>query len=295
MKKLFCSLAAVLVAVAAMAGNGLLWKVSGNGLTQPTYILGSHHLAPAEFVDSIPGLRNAIGEVSAVYGEVEKDALTSPEAQQKMLMMAMAPTDSTLSKVLTAEQLNKVDNMLAYYTGQPKLTISLEAMKPSFISAQIAVLMVMKEFPEMQVQQAFDAALMELAEKNGKPIGGLETLESQLQLVFGDPLTVQASDLMKVVEDKDEKVKQTRDLTTSYLKQDLDGVTHIMTSEEYGVQDGDLDRLIYNRNRAWVEELTELMPQKSMLVVVGAGHLGGDQGVLNLLKQKGYTVEPVEK
>ncbi len=52
--------------------------------------------------------------------------------------------------------------------------------------------------------------------------------------------------------------------------------------------------LLYQRNRNWVAKLKDLMPAKSLLVAVGAGHLPGDKGVINLLRKAGYTVTPIE-
>jgi len=54
----------------------------------------------------------------------------------------------------------------------------------------------------------------------------------------------------------------------------------------------ELDRLVYGRNRNWVNKLQEIMPQQSLLVAVGAGHLLGEQGLITLLRNAGYTVEP---
>ncbi len=299
MKKIAFTLLVLFVTILAFAaqpqGNGLLWKVSGNGLTKPSYVMGSHHAAPATFVDQVKGFREAVADADAVYGEVNKDEL-SGAAQQQMMMYAMAPADSTLSKLLSPADMTSLDSLLAIYTGMPGMTAQMEMLKPAVITAQLAVLVIAADNPEMAAAaNPLDAVIMGIGEEQGKPTGGLETVETQMQLLFGDPLTLQAKDLMDAVHNNDKLIRQAHDLTAAYLAQDLAVINRITTDPEYGIEPENLDRMLYDRNRAWADELVEMMPQKSVFVVVGAGHLGGDQGLLNLLAKNGYTVECISE
>ena len=85
MKKILLTLAAVATAVSMNAQ--LLWKVSGNGLEKPSYIMGTHHVAPLSVLDSIKGFDEALSSVDAVYGEVVMSQMNAPETQQKMMAM----------------------------------------------------------------------------------------------------------------------------------------------------------------------------------------------------------------
>ena len=78
MKKMFLTLLLTVMATAGMNAQ-LLYKISGKGLRKPSYIIGTYHLAPVSFVDSIPGLRSALAESEQVYGEIETADMTSPE------------------------------------------------------------------------------------------------------------------------------------------------------------------------------------------------------------------------
>ena len=102
MKRLTLILALVLVAAAAHAQ--LLWKVTGNGLGRTSYIFGTHHMAPSTMIDQIKGMNVAIEGCDIVVGEVEKDSLMSPEVQARMAQAMVAPTDSTLDKLLTPSE-----------------------------------------------------------------------------------------------------------------------------------------------------------------------------------------------
>lgn len=284
---------AMAVALAAQ-GGGLLWRVSGAGLDRPSYILGSHHLAPISMVDSIPGLRAALAGVDAVYGELDKESLTSPAAQSTMLEWAMAPADSTLQVVLTPAQIVRVDSIFADYMGMPGLAASFSAFKPALLSTQLAMLQNSRVMPELDAASAFDVAFLTLAEQQGKEIGALETLQRQLELLFGDPLAIQASDLMEAIDNNDALVEQARDLYAAYMARDLDALTAVVLDTDSGLDATHSQRLIFDRNHAWSRQLQSIMPGRSILVMVGAGHLGGDEGLLNLLRAAGYTVEPVE-
>ena len=79
-------------------------------------------------------------------------------------------------------------------------------------------------------------------------------------------------------------------LTECYLKQDLDGLWQIMLED---TDEDELDDFLYNRNRNWIVQMKDIMPQTPTMFVVGAGHLPGELGVLNLLKEEGFEVEPV--
>ena len=74
---------AVFVAAACCAQGQLLYRIDGNGLKAPSYIVGTYHLAPATFADSIPGLRAALGAVEQVYGEVDMQSAMSAEGMEK--------------------------------------------------------------------------------------------------------------------------------------------------------------------------------------------------------------------
>lgn len=115
MKKIIFSLAAITIALSSQAQ--LLWKVSGGDTKGDSYLFGTHHIAPVSMIESTAGLTDAINSVATVYGEIDMSVMASPETQQIAMKYSMAPADSTLSKVLTAEQLDSVNTVLAKYTG----------------------------------------------------------------------------------------------------------------------------------------------------------------------------------
>ena len=134
--------------------------------------------------------------------------------------------------------------------------------------------------------------------QNGKKVDGLETAEFQFNLLFnGYSLQRQAQLLMCTLNNIDSEVENLKKLTNAYMKQDLDEMLRL-SEERKGNQcdpaPGEEDALIYNRNKAWAEKLPAIMKAAPTFVAVGALHLPGKKGLLNLLKKQGYTVEPVK-
>ncbi|HXD76514.1 MAG TPA: TraB/GumN family protein, partial [Puia sp.] len=125
-----------------------------------------------------------------------------------------------------------------------------------------------------------------------KPINGLETAAFQAGLFDSIPYKKQAKELVDYIDSADQNKKITQQLAGLYRNQDLDGIEALSEKDDPGMEKY-MDMLLYNRNRKWARELDTLLPGKSLLIAVGAGHLPGKKGVIELLRKEGYTVEPV--
>lgn len=291
MRKVFITLA---VAVATFSANAqLLWKVTAPGSEKASYIVGTHHVAPAGMIDSVAGLRDAIAGVDKVYGEVEMADLNTPELQQKMMAVMMAPADSMLNVVLTKQEYDSVGAIITKYLNGMATIDQMAMLKPAAISTQIAMLQNMQAMPGFNPAQQFDTSIQALAKTLGKTTGGFETIEFQTNLLYGSPISEQAKDLMKTVRMDDKAIEMTHKLSDAYMKGDLEGLAQIMLDPELGMDDESAHKLIYERNANWVEELKKITPSTSVLVAVGAGHLPGEKGVISMLKKEGFTVVPV--
>jgi uncharacterized protein YbaP (TraB family) len=137
---------------------------------------------------------------------------------------------------------------------------------------------------------------MSEAKKNDKKIKGLETMAYQAGVLDSIPYKLQAEQLVSYIDNisknKDED-KELNEMMTAYLGQDLQKLEELMKKTDMGIGNF-TEVLLYNRNRNWVAKLKDLLPEKTLLVAVGAGHLPGEQGVINLLRKAGYTVTPIE-
>ena len=111
--------------------------------------------------------------------------------------------------------------------------------------------------------------------------------------MLGTPISVQVADLMKLLTDETAYMEYTRMLTDVYSQQDLDTMFELMNNPELGMSEYECNVMINKRNEAWIEQLKTILPEASTFIVVGAGHLPGDKGMLSLLRKAGYTVTPV--
>ena len=291
MKKIILSLATLII---ALSGNAqILYKVSGNGAKGDSYVMGTHHLAPISILDSLESFNSAINSVDAVYGEIDQSEMNSPQTQQKMMMAAMAPIDSTLSKVFTKEQFDSIDNVIKKYSGGQATLNMLEPMKPMLVGQQLTILMNLQVIPNFNPMQLLDSHVQTLGAQAGKGTFGLENIDFQINVLFGDPISKQAEDLLETIR-KEEKMKSfSLDLYNAYMIQDIEKVRQLMIDPDLGLEHEDEAKMLTNRNVNWVNQLKTILPQKSVFVCVGAGHLPGENGVLNLLRQAGYTITPV--
>lgn len=301
MKKLMMTIALVVMTTMSMQAQ-LLYKISGNGLTKPSYIIGTYHLAPVSFADSIPGLTEALAATEQVYGELDMTDLASAENMQIMQAGMMLPEGITLSKLLTEEEMGRLNVVLKELMGvdmtNAMVKQQLDALSPQALQTQLSLLIYMKKHDGFNPQATFDGYFQQVAQQQGKGVGGLETPEFQVQTLFkGMSLERQKQLLMCLVDNKDYTELMAERLVKAFFAQDLEGVKAVMDEKEHNQCDStpeEEDQLINDRNANWIKLMPQIMKDKATFFAVGAGHLPGDKGVLTLLKNAGYTIEGVK-
>ena len=294
MKKLLGIL--LFISIALSANAQLLWKVSGKGLEKPSYIFGTYHLSPLSIKDSIAAMPQAMSETTQVYGEVVMSEMATPAFMQSMQQQMMMPKDTTLQSLFTPEQYEEVGKVVK---ENMMVDIAMLAqLKPAAINQQLVVLLYMKHTPGFNPQEQLDTYFQQQAGQQGKKVGGLETAPSQIDILFNSQtLQRQANLLYCAISDIEKGIEQSKRLIAAYEKQDLDAMLQLMEERDGNSCDplpGEMEAMLDNRNKAWVEKMPTIMTEAPTLFVVGAGHLPGDNGVLNLLKQQGYTIEAMK-
>ncbi len=294
MKKIFIALTALL-AVCSMHGQ-VFYKVSGNGLQSPSYIFGTHHLAPLSVIDSIPSARAALLSVDRVIGEID---MTIDQMQLGMAMQPymMAPTDSTLRDLIDPADYERIAKEFPKYAPMPGMTLDMVAMmRPMVATSMVSVGIIGKNMPGYKPGEQLDIYFQQEAKKNGKEVKGLETPQMQAQLLYTTtPLTTQAKDLVEILDNPAKVVDSGKKLNASYLAQNLNELLTLNDEEQSPEEHAFMEALLYKRNANWLEALPALMGEKSNFIAVGALHLPGEKGVLEGLRRLGYTVEPVWK
>ena len=283
------------LALITMSVNAqLLWKVTSPKSEKTSYIVGTHHIAPPTMINDIKGLTDAIDKVEKVIGEVDMTNLNQMEIQQATLPYLMAPADSTLSKVFTAEQLDSIGNLLGSYTGGMVQIAQLEMMKPIAVGQTIALLQSQKAFPTFDPTQQLDSRIQAIAKAGSKATAGLETIEFQLKTLYGTPISKQAEDLLETVRNDSLAIIDSQRLAEAYVAGNIDEIDKMMREGRSALDSETRERLLLSRNADWAEKLNVILTREAVLVAVGCGHLPGEKGLISLLREKGFTVEPAE-
>lgn len=278
----------------------LLYSISGNGLKAPSYIVGTYHLAPASFVDSIPGLRAAFDATEQVCGEVDMIETLKSENMAKMQEAQMLPEGVTLSSLLTPEQLDRLNALLREVMGvdltNPAVAEQLDKLSPMVLTTTLTLMTYMRNIQGLNPADLIDTYFQREAMQSNKAVIGFETADFQMDILYGDPLEKQVEDMMCFVDHYKEGVELAEFITAAYFSQDLQMLEELNEEEQEGPCNSnpeDNDKLIYDRNNKWVKAMPDIMKEKPTLFVVGAFHLCGDRGVLRMLEEKGYKIEGV--
>jgi uncharacterized protein len=267
--------------------KSLLWEISGNGLIKPSYLYGTIHMICKDDASLGDSLIAAIQKSDRVYFEVDMDNLLEMITALKDFKMR---NDTTLADLLSKEDYEKVKDYMESKSGILPFS-KLETYKPMLASS-----LLMESGIGCEDAVAMEQLILEEAKKNKKRIEGLETMSYQASIFDSIPYKLQAEQLLKYVNEdgsKSESEKQFEEMIEAYKAQDIEKLAEYVKEDDGGLGNYE-DILIYNRNRNWVEKLKKLMPEKSLTIAVGAGHLAGEKGVIKLLRKEGYTVRPVK-
>jgi uncharacterized protein len=268
------------------SNNTLLWKITGNQLTRPSYLFGTIHLLCADDIQLSDSLKTAIRRSDRVYLELDMDNIF--EMLGVMGKMKMR-NDTTLADLLTPSE---YDSVKAYFQKQSTMLpfSVLETYKP-----MLAASMLMQGALECDNQVAMEQLILKEAKSQGKGIKGLESMAFQMSIFDSIPYGLQAKQLVSMVAQSGAEAdySEFEELSNAYRSQNLDTLEAITKREDMGISNF-TELLLYKRNANWAKKLDGLMKKEALIIAVGAGHLPGDRGVINLLRKAGYKVEPVQ-
>lgn len=301
MKKVFSII--LLALVCALTANAqLLYSISGKDLKKPSYVFGTFHIANTPFVEKVAGIRTALDNTSQVYGELKWDDMTNPDSLRAMQAHMMLPEGKTLQTVLNADQYKKLNALLKQYMGvdlnNPVVGAQMGRLSPAALLTQLNVLQYMAaHMGEFDPTNTIDQYFQVQAKNNNEPVGGLETMEFQMGVLFGASFERQVAQLDCFLNHTDYYASLTERMAKAYYAQDVKTLLDIMNEKFDAACDAtpdEMDQLLYRRNADWAKRMPAIMTEKPTLFVVGAGHLPGERGVIELLKAQGYTVEAVK-
>jgi uncharacterized protein YbaP (TraB family) len=267
-----------------IAAKSCLWKVESE--TGALYLQGSVHILKADNYPLAPAIEEAYMASEVLVLEVDMQEMTSAETQQKLLAKAILPDNETLQQTLdekTYRQLSDAFNR----AGVP--VEGMSKFKPWFACMTLTLFRLQQL--GFSAQLGLDTYFFNKASAEEKKVIGLESIDFQINLF-------------------DRLADTNPDAFVARALADLTLIEEEMSSMEKAWETGDIDALgklmsrsfkdypalyktfVLDRNKQWLKKLTDMLEKpETCMVVVGAGHLAGKDGLLELLKKEGYTLE----
>ena len=283
--------ALLLASVAGTAearGTSSVWMMKGAKNT--VYLAGSVHALPREQAQFPVQLERAYAASRVIVLEVDLDDMDPLEAVQFVTSRGTLPEGETLEGVIGAEQYVKVA-ALAGTLEVPELVISrLEPWAAAMVLTQFALAKT-----GYDPQLGIDMQLVDRARADGKPIDGLETVEDQLGVFDARSLDEQTRFLVDSAADVPLLAADLKRLISAWRAGDLKALERELDEERVHAP-GLYDELLGARNRKWLPKIEALLQRdQDYLVVVGALHFVGDDGLLELLKRDGHKPVPLRQ
>ncbi|MDX1943197.1 MAG: TraB/GumN family protein [Saprospiraceae bacterium] len=269
---------------AAIEENSLLWEISGKDLKQPSYLFGTIHMINKKDFILTDATKTSLNKAQQVAFEINMEEMSDFSVLMPLMMKAFMADGKTLRDLVSEEDYKLVK---AHFDEMGMPLMMLERIKPMFLSAMGA--------GDMQANGemvSYEIELMKLAKNQDKPIAGLETAEFQMSMFDSIPYEAQAQMLVESIKSSKGGDDQFDQLVELYKKQDLVGLQKMLEGDGNIEQYEDL--LLVKRNKNWIPVMAKMMVSNPTFFAVGAGHLGGEQGVISLLRKDGYAVRPLK-
>lgn len=261
--------------------NSLLWEISGNGLQQPSYLFGTIHMICKEDFIMPELVKQKFTAAGKVFLEFDMD---DPLMQMKMLKLAMLPQGETL-KTIFGKDYGLIDSFFKNNTNYPLAMFN--QFKPMVVMSMLTIKTLSCDSTE-----SYEATFMNMAKKEGKNIHGLETIEDQMKIFDEIPDSIEVQNLVKMIREYDLQKKQFEEVVKLYKQQKIFQLQkEIVTSTDLM---GAEEALLTKRNNNWIPVIEKNSKETACFFAVGAGHLGGENGVIHLLRKAGYTVKAIK-
>jgi uncharacterized protein YbaP (TraB family) len=257
----------------------LLWQVSGKGITKPSFLFGTIHLmCPDDLL--VPVLiKEKFNLATELFLEIDMD---DPNMLKEM-MGAMQMKDSSTLEKLIGDKYDSVSTVFKKTTGLPLQM--LNTAKPFLLMSMV--------YPSLMgcTPISWESVFQKMATEKGIEIKGLEKLQDQMDVFEKIPYKVQSEMLVKMMLNMDSSKKDFSEMLEVYKKKDI-SLLHALTTKEEDF--GEYESILLNdRNHNWIPVIGEQSRKTPTFFAFGAGHLGGEKGVINLLRKAGFVVTPI--
>lgn len=280
MKRILLSLALV-AGLATGAQAQLLYKISGNGLTKPSYVVGYNRLVnPAGIVQQIDSIERAMTVTDQMYFE------TCPDSASFINETRTLPSGQTLKTVLTAAQYQTLDKFVRKYEGvgldEGHVQKRYGRLTPLALKAEMEkLLFVANHMGEYDPTHTFVQYFTAQAKHNSEGVYGLNSVKDEAAFLRSVPMATQAKTLTDFISHEDAELGRLDNIAAAFAKQDVEAIA--AAANRTAETEGEI--------ADWAKKMPAIMQATPTLFVVEATKMGGEKGLLALLKAAGFTVE----
>lgn len=261
--------------------NCLLWQITHKDLEDTSWLFGTIHLINQDDFVVRSEVQAAMSACPVVAFELKLNDLGM---MAKMMRMMQLPGDSTLADVLDEAQHQLLRTYVEDSSGMD--FAAFERQKP------LALMQLQLQNMIPGTPASYELHFLQMALSTGQEVVGLEQIEDQMAVFDGIPYAEQVEWIMDLFVHADSMAEVYAQLVEAYLDEDLKQMYALMLEESPELA-AYSESLLFERNRNWIPKIETLMRQRSTFIAVGAAHLPGPQGVVKLLQEAGYLVEPV--
>jgi uncharacterized protein YbaP (TraB family) len=262
--------------------NSLFWEISGKNLKKSSYIFGTIHLLCEKDLEIKPSVQARFDSAEVLCLEIDMD---DPALPFKMMPLALMPPGTSWESLFGEKDYKFVAQ---YFKDSLNMPIETAKMMQPFFAFSTLYQKMLGCTPS-----GYDMLFLQNAQKVKKNVEGIETIEDQLAAVKSMSLKDQAKMLLEGIQNTEKSKKQFIELIEKYKKQELDKITELINSTDSGLDKEQTEAFLLKRNQNWIPTIEKMSAQQSVFYAVGAAHLAGENGVIQLLRKKGYTVKAV--
>lgn len=264
--------------------SSLLWEIKGKKVKSPSYIMGTMHMIPKEKFLFPEHAKQKVRNSEVLVMEIGGITENANIVQHMMLDTGIVFDYFSDAQLDTLFRYTKKE--LDY--DEEKMRLMFGKMKPLVIM-QLLSKNAFGENPE-----SYELTLEEIAKTDSLEIKGLETIEEQVAIFDEIPIEKQVEMLMATLRQQGNEARSgTDELIDIFLTQDIDSIHSFTTSSGSDMQALEQGLLI-NRNENWIPQIRKLIKKNRCFIAVGAAHLGGPNGVIQLLRDEGYELTPIK-
>ncbi len=261
--------------------NSLLWQISKENLKDTSYLYGTIHLASKKYFYINPKVHAIKKKVDAGVFEI----VLQPDSINFITSALKANTGEKLKDICTVEEQRMIFDYFQSRLGLQETVVN--EFSPIALTTFLFQFLIPSD-----TTGAIDQLLQNDFKIMGKRVAGLETVKMQYDLLFGIPINFQKKELLEAVQKEDSLINAIYQLDSVYSNQDLAGIELLLNNLK---NQGYLNKELLNdsRNIKMIPKIEILLSKQSNLICIGAAHLGGEKGLISLLRNKGYVVSPV--